>query len=165
MRRSTYPTLRCNTQSPCGSRCLGFPVLPTCNVSAIIWNVLIRSSTAVGYSGQFASLSGQLCSYSACRILMVPYHGLLCCPGTHWTPTQIRTRTMDWLHQYKEKHIDTGSIKPLTDTIVALFFFSYAVAWPQVQTLIPQPACTARGPAHNPCNSGASGACRFGLCC
>lgn len=39
---------------------------------------------------------------------------------------------MDWLHQYKEKYIDTGSIKPLTDTITALFFFSYAVAWPQV---------------------------------
>ena len=39
---------------------------------------------------------------------------------------------MDWLHQYKEKYIDTGSIKPLSDTMIALFFFSYAVAWPQV---------------------------------
>ena len=52
--------------------------------------------------------------------------------GKHWTPGQIQTRTYNFLHNYKEKYIDTGSIKPLTDTMIGLFFFSYLVAWPQV---------------------------------
>ena len=65
-----------------------------------------------------------------------------CGAGKHWTPSQIRTRTMDWLHQYKEKYIDTGSAKPLSDTMIAMFFFSYAVAWPQV-SLRGGHSCTA----------------------
>ncbi|CAL8464254.1 g3789 [Coccomyxa elongata] len=51
--------------------------------------------------------------------------------GKHWTPAKVHSRTFNFLHQYKEKYIDTGSIKPLTDTMIGLFFFSYAVAWPQ----------------------------------
>lgn len=47
----------------------------------------------------------------------------------------MNQRTFDFLHKYKEKYIDTGSIKPLTDTMIGLFFFSYAVAWPQVRHL------------------------------
>ena len=58
-----------------------------------------------------------------------------CCPGKHWTPAKVNQRTFDFLHKYKEKYIDTGSIKPLTDTMIGLFFFSYAVAWPQVRHL------------------------------
>lgn len=44
----------------------------------------------------------------------------------------MQSRTFNFLHGYKEKYIDTGSIKPLTDTMLGLFFLSYAVAWPQV---------------------------------
>jgi hypothetical protein len=44
----------------------------------------------------------------------------------------VHSRTFNFLHGYKEKYIDTGSIKPLTDTMLGLFFLSYAVAWPQV---------------------------------
>ncbi|CAL5227007.1 g9898 [Coccomyxa viridis] len=51
--------------------------------------------------------------------------------GKHWTPAQVTSRTSKFLHSYKEKYIDTGSIKPLTDTMIGLFFLSYAVAWPQ----------------------------------
>lgn len=56
--------------------------------------------------------------------------------GKHWTPAKVNQRTFDFLHTYKEKYIDTGSIKPLTDVMIGLFFFSYAVAWPQVSHLI-----------------------------
>ena len=56
--------------------------------------------------------------------------------GKHWTPGQIQSRTYNFLHGYKEKYIDTGSIKPLTDTMIGLFFFSYLVAWPQVSMLL-----------------------------
>ena len=52
--------------------------------------------------------------------------------GEHWTPAKVQSRTFNFLHGYKEKYIDTGSIKPLTDTMLGLFFLSYAVAWPQV---------------------------------
>jgi hypothetical protein len=52
--------------------------------------------------------------------------------GKHWTPSQIKTRTVNFLDEYKTKYIDTGSAKPLTDVMIGLFFFSYAVAWPQV---------------------------------
>lgn len=52
-------------------------------------------------------------------------------------PAQVSSRTSKFLHSYKEKYIDTGSIKPLTDTMIGLFFLSYAVAWPQVESLSP----------------------------
>jgi hypothetical protein len=35
--------------------------------------------------------------------------------------------------EYKRKYIDTGSPRPLFDVLVYGFFFSYAVAWPQVR--------------------------------
>lgn len=42
------------------------------------------------------------------------------------------------MDEYKKKYIDTGSLKPLTDVMIGLFFFSYAVAWPQVRSNHPR---------------------------
>ena len=64
--------------------------------------------------------------------------------GKHWTPSQVQSRTSKFLHSYKEKYIDTGSIKPLTDTMIGLFFLSYAVAWPQVELSRPPGMQTAK---------------------
>ena len=77
--------------------------------------------------------------------------------GKHWTPAKVHSRTFDFLHQYKEKYIDTGSIKPLTDTMIGLFFFSYAVAWPQVRslsTILSQVALGCSLPHLFPCTLG-----------
>ncbi|KAK9823319.1 hypothetical protein WJX72_001893 [[Myrmecia] bisecta] len=46
-------------------------------------------------------------------------------------PSVVQSRTTTFLNEYKKKHIDTGSVKPLFDTMVGLFFLSYAIAWPQ----------------------------------
>ncbi|KAI7840100.1 hypothetical protein COHA_006141 [Chlorella ohadii] len=51
--------------------------------------------------------------------------------GQHWRPEQLRSRFMNWLHDYKIKFIDTGSPKPLLDVITYGFVFSYALSWPR----------------------------------
>lgn len=65
----------------------------------------------------------------------------------NWTPGRVKERTMNFLHQYKEKYIDTGSVKPLFDTMAILFVSSYIIAYPHVRTCTPaeQPHSVVHG--------------------
>ena len=49
----------------------------------------------------------------------------------HLTPSKLSSRYNNWFQNYKAKYIDTGSPKPLWDTMAGLFVLSYALAWPQ----------------------------------
>ncbi|KAK9830909.1 hypothetical protein WJX81_003726 [Elliptochloris bilobata] len=49
----------------------------------------------------------------------------------HWTPAQIAKRSKTFLHEYKDKHIDTGSVWPLFHTMGIIFVGAYILAYPQ----------------------------------
>ena len=53
----------------------------------------------------------------------------------HWTPAKLVKNSKDFIHEYKVKHIDTGSAKPLFHTMAIVFFGSYVLAYPHVRTL------------------------------
>ena len=49
----------------------------------------------------------------------------------HYTPDKTSSRLVGWCHNYKAKHNDSGSPKPLFDVLGYGFVFAYALAWPQ----------------------------------
>ena len=53
----------------------------------------------------------------------------------HWDLAKLVKNSKDFIHEYKVKHIDTGSAKPLFHTMAIVFFGSYALAYPHVRTL------------------------------
>jgi hypothetical protein len=46
------------------------------------------------------------------------------------TKEKVTTGLRKWLDNYRQKYIDTGSVKPLNDTMILVFALSYALAWP-----------------------------------
>lgn len=54
----------------------------------------------------------------------------------NWTPSKLQGRFVAWKDDYKQKYIDTGSIKPLFDVMIYGFFLSYAISWPNVGRLL-----------------------------
>jgi hypothetical protein len=46
------------------------------------------------------------------------------------TRDNVSTRTWNFLYQYNEKYVQTGSLKPLNDVLIEVFFLSYSVGWP-----------------------------------
>eukprot|EP00898_Chlorokybus_atmophyticus_P002555 jgi/Chlat1/32/ChrspC232329S00914 len=45
-------------------------------------------------------------------------------------PAKVKPALRDWVKNYHEKHILTGSFTPMRHLLVGLFALSYAVAWP-----------------------------------
>jgi hypothetical protein len=46
------------------------------------------------------------------------------------TRDNVSKKTWNFLYNYNEKYIQTGSMKPLTDVLITVFFIGYAVGWP-----------------------------------
>lgn len=47
-----------------------------------------------------------------------------------FTMEKIMQDTWTKLYKYNEKYVQTGSIRPLTDVMLAVGGLSYAIAWP-----------------------------------
>lgn len=39
-------------------------------------------------------------------------------------------KTWGFLNNYNEKYVKTGSVRPLNDVLISIFFLSYAIGWP-----------------------------------
>jgi hypothetical protein len=48
----------------------------------------------------------------------------------NFTKDAVLRRARIWRDRYKQKYIDTGSIQPLYDALLAIGLLSYAISWP-----------------------------------
>jgi hypothetical protein len=48
----------------------------------------------------------------------------------NFTRDAVLRRARTWRDRYKHKYIDTGSIQPLYDALLAIGLLSYAMSWP-----------------------------------
>lgn len=46
------------------------------------------------------------------------------------TRENMTKQTWGFVSNYNEKYVKTGSIRPLNDVMISVFFLSYAVGWP-----------------------------------
>jgi hypothetical protein len=46
------------------------------------------------------------------------------------TRDNVSKNTWNFLYNYNQKYIQTGSIRPLNDVMIGVFFLGYAVGWP-----------------------------------
>lgn len=46
------------------------------------------------------------------------------------TRENMTKQTWGFVSHYNEKYVKTGSIRPLNDVMISVFFLSYAVGWP-----------------------------------
>ena len=42
----------------------------------------------------------------------------------------VSQKAWGFLNNYNEQYIKTGSIRPINDVLISIFFLSYAIGWP-----------------------------------